>query len=34
MHGVSCVSLREKAGWPAEGWESDLEVWRFEAESF
>ena len=27
-------SLREKAGWPAEGWESDLEVWRFEAESF
>ncbi len=26
--------LREKAGWPAEGWESDLEVWRFEAESF
>lgn len=26
--------LREKAGWPAEGWESDLEAWRFEAESF
>ena len=26
--------LREKAGWPAEGWESDLQAWRFEAESF
>jgi uncharacterized protein len=26
--------LREKAGWPAGGWESDLEIWRFEAESF
>jgi AmmeMemoRadiSam system protein A len=26
--------LREKAGWPPEGWEPDLEVWRFEAESF
>ena len=26
--------LREKAGWPAEGWEPDLEAWRFEAESF
>lgn len=26
--------LREKAGWPADGWESDLEAWRFEAESF
>jgi AmmeMemoRadiSam system protein A len=26
--------LREKAGWPADGWESDLEAWRFQAESF
>ncbi|HZF24732.1 MAG TPA: AmmeMemoRadiSam system protein A [Steroidobacteraceae bacterium] len=26
--------LREKAGWPADGWESDLQAWRFEAESF
>ena len=26
--------LREKAGWPADGWEGDLQVWRFEAESF
>jgi AmmeMemoRadiSam system protein A len=26
--------LREKASWPADGWESDLEAWRFQAESF
>jgi hypothetical protein len=26
--------LREKAGWSAEGWEPDLEAWRFETESF
>jgi AMMECR1 domain-containing protein len=25
--------LRRKAGWPDEGWEPDLEAWRFEAES-
>ena len=25
--------LRRKAGWPDAGWEPDLEVWRFEAES-
>ena len=25
--------LRRKAGWPDTGWESDLEVWRYEAES-
>ena len=25
--------LRRKAGWPAEGWEADLEVWRFGAET-
>jgi AmmeMemoRadiSam system protein A len=25
--------LRRKAGWPAEGWEPDLEAWRFEAET-
>lgn len=26
--------LREKAGWPSNSWEPDLEVWRFQAESF
>lgn len=26
--------LRRKAGWPEEGWQPDLEAWRFEAESF
>lgn len=25
--------LRRKAGWPDEGWQPDLEAWRFEAES-
>lgn len=25
--------LRRKAGWPDEGWQADLEAWRFEAES-
>jgi AmmeMemoRadiSam system protein A len=25
--------LRRKAGWPGEGWQADLEAWRFEAES-
>jgi len=25
--------LRRKAGWPDEGWQTDLEAWRFEAES-
>lgn len=25
--------LRRKAGWPDDGWQTDLEAWRFEAES-
>jgi AmmeMemoRadiSam system protein A len=25
--------LRSKAGWPDEGWQADLEAWRFEAET-